>query len=198
MRKFRVLKGRIAESLAEELLVMLGFDIHRVGQEHLLPPKALMSIRNRTGPRLTSIRVMQTMPDFWIESAARGVNAYVEVKFRADGRLNVDSLDDCPWLEEQNGILLLFAPNSDAGAAADDCIRAIRFADAVAQFRGRAPLDIRSLPTFRSSGLFGPLSTADHSDIRAIGSLAQSLFAGLPKETALRQNIASARNDAQN
>ena len=73
-----MIKGRIAETLVEELFLSLGYNVFRYGMENTVPGimELLKGVRSDVA---TNIR---RMPDFVIQSKDKNV-FFVEVKFRA-------------------------------------------------------------------------------------------------------------------
>src|SRR3989344_9315585 len=74
-----MIKGRIAETLIEELFLSLGFNVFRYGMENTVPG-IMELLRGVRGDVATNIR---RMPDFVIQSKDKKV-FFVEVKFRAN------------------------------------------------------------------------------------------------------------------
>jgi hypothetical protein len=75
--RYNMIKGRIAETLIEELFLSLGYDVFRYGMENTVPgiTKLLMGVRNEVADNI------RRMPDFVVK---KGDNVFfVEVKFRA-------------------------------------------------------------------------------------------------------------------
>lgn len=88
--KFRygMIKGRIAETLVEELFLSLNFNVFRYGMENTIP--GVMELLK--GVRSDVAQEIRRMPDFVIQDN-RNKNVYfVEVKFRASGTFAYDDL----------------------------------------------------------------------------------------------------------
>lgn len=94
-----VIKGRIAETIVEELFKSLGFQVYKYGMENSIPGIAglLSGIKDDVA---TSIR---RMPDFVIFKDKRA--HFLEVKFRKSGKFSLKDLDkDYPY---HNALILL-------------------------------------------------------------------------------------------
>jgi hypothetical protein len=80
------LKGRMAESLVQDLFMNSGYNVFNFGLERLHPylSKSLSKNNNKTSKNL------RYMPDFVVQSRENGDLFYVEVKFRADGCFQFD------------------------------------------------------------------------------------------------------------
>lgn len=89
-----MIKGRIAETLIEELFLSLGFNVFRYGMENTVPGvmKLLKGVRSDVADTI------RKMPDFVIQSPKTNEVFFVEVKFRADGEfLFKDIQEDYPF-----------------------------------------------------------------------------------------------------
>ncbi len=86
--RYNVIKGRIAETIVEELFLTLGYHVFRYGMENSIPGvmKLMKGIRSDVA---TDIK---RMPDFVIQSDKTHEVFFVEVKFRADGEFTYDDL----------------------------------------------------------------------------------------------------------
>jgi hypothetical protein len=75
-----MIKGRIAETLIEELFLSLGYNVFRYGMENTVPGiiKLLKEVR---GDVANNIR---RMPDFVIQKPGMNEAFFIEVKFRKD------------------------------------------------------------------------------------------------------------------
>jgi hypothetical protein len=89
-----MIKGRIAETLIEELFLSLGYSVFRYGMENTVPEvrKLLRGVR---GDVALNIR---RMPDFVIQDKDRNV-FFIEVKFRKNEKFTrfEKSLKDYPY-----------------------------------------------------------------------------------------------------
>ncbi len=89
-RNFRygMIKGRIAETLIQELFLSLGFNVFRYGMENTIP--GIMELLK--GVRSDVALEIKRMPDFVMQDP-RNKNVYfVEVKFRASGEFRQKDL----------------------------------------------------------------------------------------------------------
>ena len=77
-KRYNMIKGRIAETLIEELFLSLGYNVFRYGMENTVPAimKLLKGVRSDVADNI------RRMPDFVVQ---KGKDVYfIEVKFRAD------------------------------------------------------------------------------------------------------------------
>jgi hypothetical protein len=89
-----MIKGRIAETLIEELFLYLGYSVFRYGMENTVPGimKLLAGVRNDVA---TNIR---RMPDFVVQNPSNGEVFFIEVKFRRSESFKFNDLDkDYPY-----------------------------------------------------------------------------------------------------
>ncbi|MDK2912830.1 MAG: hypothetical protein PWR29_1787 [Methanolobus sp.] len=89
-----MIKGRIAETLIEELFLYLGYSVFRYGMENTVPGimKLLAGVRNDVA---TNIR---RMPDFVVQNPNNGEVFFIEVKFRKSESFKFSDLDkDYPY-----------------------------------------------------------------------------------------------------
>jgi hypothetical protein len=89
-----MIKGRIAETLIEELFLYLGYSVFRYGMENTVPGiiKLLAGVRNDVA---TNIR---RMPDFVVQNPNSGEVFFIEVKFRKSESFKFIDLDkDYPY-----------------------------------------------------------------------------------------------------
>lgn len=84
-----MIKGRIAETLIEELFLSLNYSVFRYGMENTVPGimKLLRGVRSDVA---TNIR---RMPDFVIQNNRNGEVFFIEVKFRKDEAFAFENLD---------------------------------------------------------------------------------------------------------
>ena len=80
-----MIKGRIAETLIEELFLALGYSVFRYGMENTVPAitKLLQDVKSDVAD---SIR---RMPDFVIQHPKRKDVYFIEVKFRKNGEFDI-------------------------------------------------------------------------------------------------------------
>lgn len=89
-----MIKGRIAETLIEELFLSLGYNVFRYGMENTVPGimELLKGVRSDVA---TNIR---RMPDFVIQHPKRKDVFFIEIKFRADEEFKFKDLPkDYPY-----------------------------------------------------------------------------------------------------
>lgn len=88
-----MIKGRIAETLIEELFLSLGYNVFRYGMENTVPG-IMKLLRGVRGDVAKNIR---RMPDFVIQSPDKEV-FFVEVKFRKNEQFSIKDLpEDYPF-----------------------------------------------------------------------------------------------------
>jgi len=88
-----MIKGRIAETLIEELFLSLEYNVFRYGMENTVPG-IMELLRGVRGDVATNIR---RMPDFVIQSKDKKV-FFVEVKFRANEEFSINNIpNDYPF-----------------------------------------------------------------------------------------------------
>jgi len=89
-----MIKGRIAETLIEELFLSLGFNVFRYGMENTVP--GIMKLLK--GVRSDVANTIRRMPDFVIQNAKTGDVFFIEVKFRASEEFSLKEIDaDYPF-----------------------------------------------------------------------------------------------------
>lgn len=102
---YQLLKGKIAESIIERLLILCDFDVHKYGMENSIPmfPDALYD------PKSEIAKEIRSMPDFVVIDHKERVY-YFEVKFRKDGIFKFEGLGkNYKYL---NGYLILVSKNN--------------------------------------------------------------------------------------
>lgn len=88
------IKGRVAETIIQELFLAHGFSVFHYGMERSIPGIAQLT-RKTNGPVNDRIR---TMPDFVVQDPRNNRLHFVEVKYRASGMFNIDDIKgDYPW-----------------------------------------------------------------------------------------------------
>lgn len=77
--RYNMIKGRIAETLIQELFLSLGYTVFRYGMENTIPGimELLRGVRNDVSMHI------RRMPDFVVQNPKNGDVHFVEVKFRA-------------------------------------------------------------------------------------------------------------------
>lgn len=81
-----MIKGRIAETLIEELFLAMGYNVFRYGMENTVP--GVMELLK--GVRTDVANDIRRMPDFVVEKNKKAF--FVEVKFRKSGKLRFSDL----------------------------------------------------------------------------------------------------------
>jgi hypothetical protein len=89
-----MIKGRIAETLIQELFLSLKYNVFRYGMEHTVPgiTELLKGVKSEVAYQI------RKMPDFVIQHAKTKDVFFVEVKFRANGTFTLKDLEkDYPY-----------------------------------------------------------------------------------------------------
>ena len=90
-----VIKGRLAETLIEELFLSLGYNVFRYGMENTVPGimKLLKGVRSDVADNI------RRMPDFVIQHPERKDVFFIEVKFRKGEKFDIydNSITDYPY-----------------------------------------------------------------------------------------------------
>lgn len=92
--RYGMIKGRIAETLIQELFLSLGYNVFRYGMENTIPRimELLKEVRSDVS---THIR---RMPDFVIQDPKSKSVYFIEVKFRASEEFSIKDLPkDYPY-----------------------------------------------------------------------------------------------------
>lgn len=95
-----MIKGRIAETLIEELFLSMGWGVFRYGMENTIPGvmKLLRGVRSDVAENI------KRMPDFVVQDKERNVY-FIEVKFRASEEFSIHDLpNDYPY---ENAFIVL-------------------------------------------------------------------------------------------
>ena len=89
-----MIKGRIAETLIEELFLGLGYNVFRYGMENTVP--GIMDLLK--GVKSDVAKNIRRMPDFVIQHPHRKDVFFIEVKFRSNGEFSKKELPkDYPY-----------------------------------------------------------------------------------------------------
>jgi hypothetical protein len=89
-----MIKGRIAETLIQELFLSLKFNVFKYGMENTIP--GIMELLK--GVKSEVAREIKLMPDFVIQDTRNAAVYFVEVKFRASEKFKYSNLDkDYPY-----------------------------------------------------------------------------------------------------
>ena len=86
--RYNMIKGRIAETLIQELFLSLGFSVFRYGMENTIP--GIMDLLK--GVRSEVATDIKHMPDFVIQDPRNSSVYFVEVKFRANESFKFSNL----------------------------------------------------------------------------------------------------------
>ena len=89
-----MIKGRVAETLIQELFLSLGYNVFYYGMERSVPGIAEL-LRTNSSQVSKEIR---SMPDFIMRNQKTNDVFFAEVKHRANGCFSIDELaEDYPW-----------------------------------------------------------------------------------------------------
>jgi hypothetical protein len=92
--RYGMIKGRIAETLIQELFLSLGYNVFRYGMENTIP--GIMELLK--GVRSDVAQEIRRMPDFVVQNPTTKDVYFVEVKFRANGEFRAKDLPkDYPY-----------------------------------------------------------------------------------------------------
>jgi len=92
--RYGMIKGRIAETLIQELFLSLGYNVFRYGMENTIP--GIMELLK--GVRSDVAQEIRRMPDFVIQNPKSKDVYFIEVKFRASGEFRAKDLPkDYPY-----------------------------------------------------------------------------------------------------
>ncbi len=86
--RYNMIKGRIAETLIQELFLSLGYNVFRYGMENTIP--GIMELLK--GVRSDVAMEIKRMPDFVMQNPTTKDVHFVEVKFRASGEFSQKDL----------------------------------------------------------------------------------------------------------
>lgn len=92
--RYGMIKGRIAETLIQELFLSLGYNVFRYGMENTIP--GIMELLK--GVRSDVAQSIRRMPDFVMQNPTTKGVYFIEVKFRASGEFKPKELPkDYPY-----------------------------------------------------------------------------------------------------
>jgi hypothetical protein len=92
--RYGMIKGRIAETLIQELFLSLDYNVFRYGMENTIP--GIMELLK--GVRSDVAQEIRRMPDFVIQNPKTKDVYFIEVKFRARGEFKAKDLPkDYPY-----------------------------------------------------------------------------------------------------
>lgn len=86
--RYGMIKGRIAETLIQELFLSLDYNVFHYGMENTIP--GIMELLK--GVRSDVAQEIRRMPDFVVQNKKNGEVFFVEVKFRASGEFRFKDL----------------------------------------------------------------------------------------------------------
>ncbi len=86
--RYGMIKGRIAETLIQELFLSLGYNVFRYGMENTIP--GIMELLK--GVRSDVATEIRRMPDFVVQNPKSKDVYFIEVKFRANGEFRANDL----------------------------------------------------------------------------------------------------------
>lgn len=99
--RYNMIKGRIAETLIQELFLSLKFNVFRYGMENTIP--GIMDLLK--GVKSEVAEEIKRMPDFVIQNPTTNEVHFVEVKFRAKETFKRDDLPESyAW---QNAFIII-------------------------------------------------------------------------------------------
>lgn len=88
------IKGRVAETIIQELFLAHDYNVFHYGMERSVPGIAQLT-RKTNGPVKERIR---SMPDFVVQDPRSSRLHFVEVKYRASGAFSIEDIKgDYPW-----------------------------------------------------------------------------------------------------
>ena len=88
------IKGRVAETIIQELFLAHGFNVFHYGMERSVP--GIAQLTRRTDGEVK--RRIQSMPDFVIQDPRNNRLHFVEVKYRASGQFSIEDIKgEYPW-----------------------------------------------------------------------------------------------------
>lgn len=103
--RYNMIKGRIAETLIQELFLSLGYNVFRYGMENTIP--GIMELLK--GVRSDVASQIRRMPDFVIQDPESKEVYFIEVKFRASETFTLKDLPkDYPY---ENAYFILVSKN---------------------------------------------------------------------------------------
>ncbi|MDG1731049.1 MAG: hypothetical protein P8K68_01585 [Algibacter sp.] len=92
--RYNMIKGRIAETLIQELFLSLGYNVFHYGMENTIP--GIMELLK--GVKTEVANEIRRMPDFVIQNPSTNEVFFIEVKFRKNGEfLSKDLPKDYPY-----------------------------------------------------------------------------------------------------
>ena len=93
--RYGMIKGRIAETLIQELFLSLDYNVFRYGMENTIP--GIMELLK--GVRSDVAQHIRRMPDFVVQNPKTKDVYFIEVKFRSSGQFSATDLPkDYPYI----------------------------------------------------------------------------------------------------
>jgi hypothetical protein len=86
--RYNIIKGRIAETLIQELFLQLKYNVFRYGMENTIP--GIMELLK--GVKSEVAEEIKRMPDFVVQNPKNGEVYFVEVKFRVSEKFSFSDL----------------------------------------------------------------------------------------------------------
>lgn len=98
---FNLIKGRIAETLVEELFLTLGFQVFKYGMENTIPGimELLKGVKDEVATEI------KRMPDLVVYKDGRA--HFIEVKFRASESFKLSDIDKSGDYPYQNALIVV-------------------------------------------------------------------------------------------
>lgn len=137
----RIIKGRVAETIVQELFQNNGYNVFSYGMERTVPA-LLRGIRGHDDEVSKAIR---SMPDFVMQNTNTGDLYYIEVKFRSNGRFELKNLiENYPYV---NAHFIIVSTNNILYVTYDDLKKGLQ--PAPIQNKNLFNLSASSLKKFR-------------------------------------------------
>ena len=112
--RYGMIKGRIAETLIQELFLALGYNVFHYGMENTIP--GIMELLK--GVRSEVAKQIRRMPDFVVQHRESKAVFFIEVKFRASGTFTLKDLPkDYPY---ENAYIILVSKKHIKCITVDD------------------------------------------------------------------------------
>jgi hypothetical protein len=101
--RYNNIKGRIAETLIEELFLSLEYNVFRYGMENTIPGimKLLKGVRGDVSDEI------KRMPDLVVQNPKNNSVFFVEVKFRASGEFDIKDLEKGKDYPYENAFIIV-------------------------------------------------------------------------------------------
>ncbi|MDF0714846.1 hypothetical protein PY092_01695 [Muricauda sp. 334s03] len=99
-----VIKGRIAETIIEQLFISLDFQVYKYGMENTIPGIADL-LKGVRGDVSKNIR---QMPDFVVFKDKQA--HFIEVKYRKSGKLSIKDIENYGDYPFENALFVLVTP----------------------------------------------------------------------------------------